>query len=284
VATEITIRVDDWEPVPRVIIEPVNVGPRFVTELGGTSLCATFSELSRYVTSTLVRGSDVGILPAEPTLTDVLLIELACQHPAQVKLRRSTTASESRQGTDFELRLTDGAFAYDLRVQAKKMTPSSGLYAEFAAGRKRTAALKQCRKLLQYAAQARALPVYLFYNGLPASPFATADPDADAHHGCCLSSATLVEQTLNGTRPANFSTLDQFAWHRLVCHGASTQPLVGDFVAGVIDGLFRYAGDGDGDGRPSALMRDTDPEQDAAWIARPFDDGLAYRVTIVLEE
>lgn len=280
--TTVTIRVDGGDALPRIVIEPaawpVTDGP------SGSSLCDTATWLSRAVSRWLSRGSSVGLLPGEPTLTDFVLVELAVRHPRQVTVVRSTTWVEAREGTDFEMRLSDGAYALDFRVQAKKMTPASGSYAELAAGAKRAAALAQCVKLTASAAAAvpPAFPVYLFYNALGASPWASSDVDGDARRGCSLSSAAAVALVLAGGGPADPGSIEQVPWETIFCHGDETQPLVGDWLWDVVDDLFRQqAADQD---PPSSLVHATDSEADAAWLAASFDDDLGHRVLFRLED
>ncbi len=225
----------------------------------------------------LGRGHTVNILPLETGLTDLLLIELASRHSGRVVVKRTPGHVESLEGMDFEMRITDLEYAVDLRVQAKKMDPRSGIYPELHL--KRPKAKGQCKALLAHAGRSGAYPLYLFYNALAVSPM-SRDPKVDWRYGCAIASASTVERVLKGSGAVTFDAIQQAPWHYLVCPDTAVSV---PSVVRRLDTLLALRGDEEfGADVPGLRMLPTSAGNDAEWLNASFADDLGYRVLVNL--
>ncbi len=129
------------------------------------AICESMQGLARQVWHDLERGHRLGMAFGEETLTDIVCLELAERHPAHIRIRKFTRREEGANGADWEWWLADQHGWFGLRVQAKVLNPSTLRYGHLRYRlRHQRGRPYQVTRLIQKAAKAGCLPVYVMYN------------------------------------------------------------------------------------------------------------------------
>jgi hypothetical protein len=205
-------------------------------------------------------GLRVGLLPGEETLTDLNLITMKRSGSPHLYAVKHSRAQESRSGADFELWIGSAGDWRGLRIQAKKINPSTGGFDEFTGGAKRKKAISQAADLIfdsNRPGEPTREPMYCFYNYWEAKSPSAPTVRRDASYGCAVASAFAVLPNLAAGESRLGALSPILPWERLVCDGGGKRSLA-DVANDAIDEIV-----------PStAVFRSepTDLPEEIAWL------------------
>lgn len=165
------------------------------------SICNTLDRLATEVWSTIQLAHQQKMSLGEETITDLVLLDLATRHPADVVVHKFSKREEATTGADWEWWFTAGGLWWGMRIQAKILNPATLRYTSL---RHRNRKKLQINALLA-TAQARGLyAAYCFYNYWDPTRFAPTSACVSGRsspaHGCTLADASYVKRTLLGAK------------------------------------------------------------------------------------
>lgn len=189
-----------------------------------SDLCYSFQKIASWVWQKIELSEKSGLAFSEETITETILLELATNHPANVKIKAFTKKTEGVNGSDWEWWIGSPGRWLGMRVQAKKIKLPSETFAPLQKyGVKKGSKIGQIDKLLSHAKadqlnaayclyfvskkwpMLRAWPVYNIVGGGPVSP-----------QGCLIADATAVKAVGKDSLAALAPVC--VPWHLLVCH------------------------------------------------------------------
>lgn len=191
-----------------------------------SDLCYSFQKIASWVWEKIELSEKSGLAFSEETITETILLELATNHPAKVKIKAFTKNAEGVNGSDWEWWIGNAGRWLGMRVQAKKIKLPSETFAPLQKyGVKKGSKIGQIDKLLSHAKAdqlnpayclyfvskkwptLRTWPVYNIVGGGPVSP-----------QGCLIADATAVKAVGKDSLAALAPVC--VPWHLLVCHCA----------------------------------------------------------------
>lgn len=210
-----------------------------------TGLCGTFQEASRWVWNRLELVTRRGLSFSEPTITELLLSELALKHPKEIGVLPFSAREEARTGADWAWCFVDKrrkSFR-PMLVQAKRLY-KSGRYEHLRHVVKGPPDRRQIDILLAEAKRRKWPAIHVFYNHpTPLKP-GLAQRRLGSSWGCAIAPSPYVDAVIKKHDTTAIETLFPIMspWEVLVCgsgagrHGGQSLPLR---VSDTLNGLLR---------------------------------------------
>jgi hypothetical protein len=194
-----------------------------------TRLCRTFREIAVRTEQWLTTSRGMGLVPAETTITDLNLFELASRHPMNVTVQRFNVGREAENGSDWEWTIGRASEWLTMRVQAKKLNDVGRGYDHLGslAPSRPGKAIRQIDRLIDEAGTMPA--IYTFFNGRPDPKiplqWRTKCDVVTEIRGCTVAAAESVRAVVvSGSTPIVKVAPLSVPWSDLVCCGPGASP------------------------------------------------------------